>query len=243
MRISLSIGDWPPKTSRTIVSPMRQTRLPCPHVVVGEGVALVELFPVAGDQERGGGAADRPSAPSSCCRRSPGCGPRPRTATSATAGHSRRICSQFGRRELDGGSHAEADAVAVGRAGLDQHVVGPHAGDRGLQGRLRALADLHHGDHRAHADDHAQGGQRGTQLVAAQRARSGPQRRRQAAKTDRAEGSAAPAPARPPRGRDGLGSPPARLGQRMSAGIAALACRDSRASSRSERRHLFPRQS
>ena len=61
------------------------------------------------------------------------------------------------RREGHARAGAEADAAAGGRARLDQERVGAHAGDGLLQGGLRALADLHHGDDRADADDDAQG--------------------------------------------------------------------------------------
>ena len=53
------------------------------------------------------------------------------------------------RGERHGRSPAVADAAAGGRARMDHQRVGAHAGDRLLDGDLRALADLHHGDHRA----------------------------------------------------------------------------------------------
>ena len=56
-----------------------------------------------------------------------------------------------------------------GLAGLDEQVVGPEAGDGpGVEGG-DAVADLHHRDHRRHADDDAQRGEQRAHAVGAQR--------------------------------------------------------------------------
>ena len=61
------------------------------------------------------------------------------------------------------------DAAGDGLAWVDDDGVGAHAGDGFLDRRRRAVPDLHHRDHRRHADDDAQTGEDRPHDVAAKR--------------------------------------------------------------------------
>ena len=73
------------------------------------------------------------------------------------------------RRQRAGVALAHADAALLEVAGAHHDHVGAGRLDLRLDRRLRAGAERHHRDHRGHADDHAEHGQRGAHLVARQR--------------------------------------------------------------------------
>src|SRR5262249_30179714 len=80
------------------------------------------------------------------------------------------------RRQRHAAAGAEADAAGGAGARLHQQVVRSHTRDRALDGGGRALADLHHRDHRGDADDDANGGEHRAHGVAAQCAEGGGER-------------------------------------------------------------------
>ncbi len=73
-----------------------------------------------------------------------------------------------GDGEAVGAAHAAARAGSGGAAGEDGDDVASEGGDLGLDLGLGAVADADHGDDGAHADDDAQRGEEGAQLVAPQ---------------------------------------------------------------------------
>ena len=68
------------------------------------------------------------------------------------------------------GPCAEAGRSALGAAGRDDQRVGAHVGHGHLDGHRRPAADLHHGDHGRHADDHAEHGQSTVRITLRRRA-------------------------------------------------------------------------
>ncbi len=71
-------------------------------------------------------------------------------------------------------AHADAALREVARHDVDH--VGARSLDLLLDGRLSTLAERHHGDDRADADDHAEHSQHRAHLVAVQRLQGDPQR-------------------------------------------------------------------
>ena len=75
-----------------------------------------------------------------------------------------RVLNRQGARAAEAGEHAAA--VDAARKNLDD--VQAEGGDARLHLRLGAVADADHRDHRANANDDAEHGERGPQLVSAQ---------------------------------------------------------------------------
>ena len=79
----------------------------------------------------------------------------------------------FNRQRVGAGvAGAAANAAHVLRACADEQQIRADAGNLRLHRSLRSLANADHGDHRGHADDDAEHGQRRAHLVANQRAKS-----------------------------------------------------------------------
>ena len=151
-------------------------------VAIGEHSAFEHVVPVAHGEVGGRGAVDAHRHPVAVAVDDLAAG----ADDGGHVGNGRALLGDLVAVLRGEGQHAagaEAHPAAAGRPGLQHQVVGPHAGDRLLHGDFRALADLGHGNHRAHADDHAQGGQGRAHFVPPQgaqgRAERGRNQRRQ----------------------------------------------------------------